>query len=108
MAELRERLAKAERPLMIVGGPTWDQAGGRQSHAFVEANDLPVDRLLRAQDRFDNRNDHYAGHAARGLHPEMRKRDRDSRSDHRRRPAARRDDDRRLYDAEGAERRCRR
>jgi acetolactate synthase-1/2/3 large subunit len=73
MAELRERLAKAERPLMIVGGPTWDQQAVDDLTRFVEANGVPVIASYRAQDRFDNRNDHYAGHAARVLHPEMRK-----------------------------------
>jgi acetolactate synthase-1/2/3 large subunit len=73
MAELRERLAKAERPLVMVGGPTWDQRAVDAMTKFVEANDLPVMASYRAQDRFDNRNEHYVGHAQRGLNPEMRK-----------------------------------
>jgi acetolactate synthase-1/2/3 large subunit len=73
MAELRALLAKAERPLVMVGGPTWDQSAVDAMTRFVEANDLPVMASYRAQDRFDNRNDHYVGHAQRGLNPEMRK-----------------------------------
>jgi acetolactate synthase-1/2/3 large subunit len=73
MAELRELLAKAERPLVMVGGPTWDQRAVDNMTKFVEANDLPVMASYRAQDRFDNRNDHYVGHAQRALNPEMRK-----------------------------------
>lgn len=72
IAELRERLAAAERPLVIVGGPTWNQAAVDDMTRFVEANDLPVIASYRAQDRFDNRNEHYAGHAARGPHAAMR------------------------------------
>jgi acetolactate synthase-1/2/3 large subunit len=73
IAELRRRLAAAERPLVIVGGPTWSQAAVDDMTRFVEANDLPVIASYRAQDRFDNRNEHYAGHAARGPHPAMRR-----------------------------------
>jgi acetolactate synthase-1/2/3 large subunit len=73
MAELRDRLAKAKRPVVIVGGPTWNQAAVNDMTLFVEANNLPVMASYRAQDRFDNRNDHYVGHAQRGLNPEMRK-----------------------------------
>ena len=72
IAELREHLAKAERPVVIVGGPTWNQAAVDNMTRFVEANDLPVIASYRVQDRFDNRNEHYAGHAARGPHAEMR------------------------------------
>jgi acetolactate synthase I/II/III large subunit len=73
IAEIRERLEKAERPLVIVGGPTWNQAAVDNMTRFVEANDLPVIASYRVQDRFDNRNEQYAGHAARGPHAEMRK-----------------------------------
>jgi len=72
IAELRERLAAAERPLVIVGGATWNQAAVDSMTRFVEANGLPVIASYRAQDRFDNRHDHYAGHAQRGLHKAMR------------------------------------
>ncbi len=73
MAELRDLLAKAERPLVMVGGPTWDQRAVDNMTKFVEANGLPVMASYRAQDRFDNRNEHYVGHAQRALNPEMRK-----------------------------------
>jgi acetolactate synthase-1/2/3 large subunit len=73
MAELRDLLARAERPLVMVGGPTWDQRAVDAMTKFVEANDLPVMASYRAQDRFDNRKEHYVGHAQRALNPEMRK-----------------------------------
>ena len=62
MAELRDRLESASRPLVLVGGPTWTQAAIDDMTRFVEANGLPVLTSYRAQDRFDNRNDHYVGH----------------------------------------------
>ncbi len=73
MSELRERLTKAKRPLVMVGGPGWTQASVDDMTRFVEANNLPVMASYRAQDRFDNRNDHYVGHAQRGLNPEMKR-----------------------------------
>jgi acetolactate synthase-1/2/3 large subunit len=73
IAELRERLAKAKRPLVMVGGPTWDRTSVQNMTKFVAANNLPVMASYRAQDRFDNRDEHYVGHAQRGLNPEMRK-----------------------------------
>ena len=66
MRSSRETLAKAKRPLVMVGGPTWNQAAVDDMTKFVEANNLPVMASYRAQDRFDNRNDHYVGHAQRG------------------------------------------
>jgi acetolactate synthase-1/2/3 large subunit len=62
MAELGRRLARAERPLVLVGGPTWTQGAVDDMTRFVEASGLPVLTSYRAQDRFDNRNPHYIGH----------------------------------------------
>ncbi len=73
MAKLRALLAAAKRPLMIVGGPTWDQEAVDNLTSFAEANDMPVMASYRAQDRFDNRNDHYVGHANRAINAETRR-----------------------------------
>src|SRR5690242_9656952 len=42
MTELRERLAKARKPLLMVGGGGWSRQACDDLHAFVDANDLPV------------------------------------------------------------------
>jgi len=60
--EIKGRLQKAQRPLVLVGGPTWTQEAIDDMTKFVEDNGLPVLTSYRAQDRFDNRNDHYVGH----------------------------------------------
>ena len=71
MAELRARLAKAERPLVIAGGGGWDQGARDDLLAFAEANALPVAVSFRAQDLFDNRHPNYAGHVGVGVDPEL-------------------------------------
>ena len=67
MAALRARLEAAKRPLVMAGGPTWTETATRNLQAFAEANDLPVAVSFRAQDRFDNRHQNYAGHAGIGF-----------------------------------------
>lgn len=66
-AELQQRLAKAKRPLMIVGGPGWSTAVQKAVEAFAERFDLPVAAAFRYQDYFDNRHRCYAGVAGIGV-----------------------------------------
>src|ERR1043165_2303704 len=42
MRRLREMLAKAQRPLMILGGGGWSREACENMRAFAEANNLPV------------------------------------------------------------------
>jgi acetolactate synthase-1/2/3 large subunit len=69
MAEFRQRLAAAKRPMVVVGGPGWDQAARDDLRSFAEANELPVGVSFRAQDRFDNAHPNYAGHVGIGINP---------------------------------------
>jgi len=69
IAELRERLATAKRPFVVVGGPGWDQAARDDLKRFAEANGLPVGVSFRAQDRFDNLHPNYAGYVGIGINP---------------------------------------
>ncbi|MBL6959287.1 MAG: thiamine pyrophosphate-binding protein [Rhodospirillales bacterium] len=71
MSELRERLAAAKRPLMIVGGPTWTTGAIADITTFAEANRLPVAASLRSQDCFDNRHDHYIGDVGIAINPKL-------------------------------------
>ena len=71
MAELRERLEKAERPMIVAGGPGWDEAARDDLRAFAERNGLPVGVSFRAQDRFDNEHPNYAGHVGIGITSEL-------------------------------------
>ena len=61
LARLRELLAAAERPLVIVGEGGWTQQAGEDLLAFCEANELPVACAFRCQDFVDNRSRSYAG-----------------------------------------------
>ncbi len=67
MGRLADRLAKAARPLMIVGGPGWSADIQKAVQAFAERFDLPVAAAFRYQDYFDNRHRCYVGCAGIGL-----------------------------------------
>ncbi|MBM3651156.1 MAG: thiamine pyrophosphate-binding protein, partial [Alphaproteobacteria bacterium] len=74
MARLRELLATAERPIVIVGGGGWTKEACADMRAFVEANDLPVSASFRNQDLFDNRHANYVGDLGVGVGPALGKR----------------------------------
>ena len=61
LAELREVLAEAEQPLVVVGEGGWTQETGEDVLAFCEANALPVACAFRCQDFVDNHSPSYAG-----------------------------------------------
>ncbi len=61
LTRLRELLAAAERPLVIVGEGGWTRETGQDVLAFCEANELPVACAFRCQDFVDNRSRSYAG-----------------------------------------------
>ena len=71
MVALKAALEKAERPLMIVGGPRWSADIQKQVQSFAERNDLPVASAFRYQDYFDNRHRCYAGCAGIGIDPKL-------------------------------------
>jgi acetolactate synthase-1/2/3 large subunit len=61
LARLRELLAGAERPLVVVGEGGWTQRTGEDALAFCEANRLPVACAFRCQDFVDNHSPSYVG-----------------------------------------------
>jgi acetolactate synthase I/II/III large subunit len=61
VARLRELLAAAERPLVVVGEGGWTQQTGDDVLAFCEGNELPVACAFRCQDFVDNRSPSYVG-----------------------------------------------
>ena len=61
LEELAERLAKAECPVLLLGGGGWSPAAVANITAFAEHYDLPVACAFRNQDRFDNFHDNYVG-----------------------------------------------
>ncbi len=61
IARMREILAAAERPLLLVGGPGWTDEACQNIVAFAEANGLPAACSFRRQDVFDHASQNYAG-----------------------------------------------
>ncbi len=71
MRDLRTMLAKAQKPLVIVGGSGWSAKGARALQSFAEAWQLPVACGFRFQDCFDNRHPLYAGDVGIGINPKL-------------------------------------
>lgn len=73
LAAARERLASAERPLILVGGANWTSEGRLAMQRFAEASDIPVLAVFRYQDQFDNHSVVFAGEAGVGMPPHARR-----------------------------------
>ena len=71
VALLGEKLAKASRPLMIVGGPGWSRDIQDAVQAFADRFDLPVAPAFRYQDYIDNRHRCHVGCAGIGIDPAL-------------------------------------
>jgi acetolactate synthase-1/2/3 large subunit len=78
MAELRDLLARAKRPIMLLGGGGWTAAACADIAAFAIANDLPTAAAFRRQDLIDNRLPVYIGDVGLGMAPALAKRLQDS------------------------------
>jgi acetolactate synthase-1/2/3 large subunit len=78
MVSMREMLAEAQRPMLILGGSRWDESSWSSIQAFAEANDLPVAASFRRQDQFDNDHACYAGEIGVAPNPKLRRRVQDS------------------------------
>lgn len=73
LSAARERLASAERPLILVGGANWTSEGRLAMQRFAEASDIPVLAVFRYQDQFDNHSVVFAGEAGVGMPPHARR-----------------------------------
>jgi acetolactate synthase-1/2/3 large subunit len=78
LSRVRDRLARASRPLMIVGGGGWSSETARRAQAFAEASALPVACSFRCQDYIDNRSSSYAGHLTTATDPALARRVREA------------------------------
>ena len=63
----RQMLAEAEKPVLLIGGANWDNAGRAALQAFAEASDIPVVAAFRYQDQFDNTSPVFVGEAGVGM-----------------------------------------
>lgn len=66
-------LAGARRPLALIGGGGWTDAGKEAFRRFAEASNLPVLAAFRFHDRFDNHSPVFAGEAGVGMLPHARR-----------------------------------
>ncbi len=78
IAQLREILSRAERPLLVVGGFGWSDEACREIVTFAEANGLPTACSFRRQDVFDNRSECFVGDLSTSIAPALAKRVKES------------------------------
>lgn len=71
-------LGRAERPLVVAGGPHWGKQARADLQAFAERQNLPVALGFRRQDYMDNHHAHYAGDLNVGINPRLAARVRDA------------------------------
>jgi acetolactate synthase-1/2/3 large subunit len=77
MNKLRDMLAAAKRPFVMLGGGGWNAKACEDIRAFIETNNLPTACAYRCQDLLDNRSPNYLGDIAVGMNPAIEKRIRD-------------------------------
>lgn len=75
---LQAELARAERPLVVLGGGGWTPEACADLTAFAEAFDLPVACAFRRQDLIDNKHPNYVGETGLGMDPRIAQRVRDA------------------------------
>lgn len=69
--QVRERLSKAERPLLVLGGSGWSQAASDAVSAWCERLGLPVSLSFRRKDILPNDHPCYAGDLGLGCNPKL-------------------------------------
>ncbi|CAM3842276.1 thiamine pyrophosphate-binding protein [Paracoccus yeei] len=67
LTDVEAMLSGAARPLILIGGCNWSDAGKKALQAFAEASDIPVVAAFRYQDQFDNFSPVYVGEAGVGM-----------------------------------------
>ena len=102
LQRVHELLARAERPLVVVGGGGWTQQAAADLQAWAEASELPVAASFRRQDYIDNTSPSYCGRAHDRPRPRARRAPARRRRPRRTRNPPRRDPDPRLHDARAA------
>jgi acetolactate synthase-1/2/3 large subunit len=78
VADLSERLSRAERPLLVLGGSGWTEEAAAAIGDWSERLGLPVSLSFRRKDILSNARSNYAGDLGLGCNPELMKRARDA------------------------------
>ncbi|MBU0726365.1 MAG: thiamine pyrophosphate-binding protein [Alphaproteobacteria bacterium] len=68
---LRGMLAKAKKPILLVGGSGWSDQAAKDISAFAEANNLPVCCSFRRQDVVSTRHPGFIGDLGTGTGPKL-------------------------------------
>ena len=71
IATLRAMLNEAQRPVVLLGGGTWNAQACADLARFAEANGLPVGCTFRFQDLLDNAHPNYVGDVGIGINPKL-------------------------------------
>jgi acetolactate synthase-1/2/3 large subunit len=74
LAKFRELLSAAKRPIVLLGGTSWDGEACQQISDFALANQLPVACTFRFQDLMDNQHPNYIGDVGIGINPKLAQR----------------------------------
>ncbi|SMC78261.1 thiamine pyrophosphate-binding protein [Primorskyibacter flagellatus] len=75
---LLDKLHRAERPLVVAGGPGWSASAALNLARFAETQNIPVAVSFRRQGHLDNRHAFYVGDLGVGANPKLSQRVRDS------------------------------
>ena len=78
VARVRDMVARAERPLVLVGGGGWSQRAAADTAALCESWGVPVAAAFRCQDYVDNRSPAFAGTLGLGIDPALARKVRES------------------------------
>jgi acetolactate synthase-1/2/3 large subunit len=71
IAQLRQMLSEAKRPMLLLGGGGWNEQATADIRKFAEANKLPVGCAFRFQDLLDNTHPNYIGDVGIGINPKL-------------------------------------
>ena len=64
-------LSRAERPMVVIGGPHWSARAAEDLATFAETQGLPIAVGFRRQDYMDNRHPCFAGELNVGVNPAL-------------------------------------
>lgn len=71
ISSLMDMLKSASRPLLVLGGSTWNAEGRAAIQEFATNNCIPVATGFRRQDTFDNTHPNYIGNLGFGSFPHL-------------------------------------
>ncbi len=72
MATAQQMLKAAKKPVILMGGTNWTEAGRAALQSFTEQSDIPVVAAFRYQDQFDNFSSAFVGEAGVGMLPHVK------------------------------------